>query len=105
MVTGRANILGWVGGFYFLAHGTLESWDAYREKGVREMPIGKNRGALDKVKNYSLDYILRTRYARQAGTMQAVDSVLESLEATGLFLRSKMLDPVTAVEVDSMKLA
>ena len=79
--------------------------DAYVAAGVTEMPIGKNREGLASVKTYSLDYILRTRYARQPDTMQAVDSVLESLVASGLFRRSRMIDPKTNHEVDSIALA
>lgn len=79
--------------------------DAFRDAGVTEMPIGKSRSGVTGVKTYSLDYILRTRYAKQPDTRQAVDTVLEDLEATGLFRRSLMVDPVTGKEVDSLALA
>lgn len=78
--------------------------DAYVAAGVTEMPIGKTREGLASVKTYSLDYILRTRYARQPDTMQAVDTVLESLESTGLFRRSLMKDPKTNRDVESIAL-
>lgn len=90
-----------------LAHGGFfvrRLVDAYVAAGVREMPIGKTREGLTSVKPYSLDFILRTRYARQPDTMQAVDTVLDSLEATGLFRRSLMNDPKTNREVESMAL-
>lgn len=79
--------------------------DAYRDAGVTEMPIGKSRSGVAGVKAYSLDHILRTRYAKQPDTRQAVDTVLEDLVATGLFRRSQMMDPVTGKEVDSLALA
>lgn len=79
--------------------------DAYRAAGVTEMPIGKTKEGLSSVKDYSLDYILRTRYARQPNTMQAVDAVLDQIVATGLFIRSSMKDPVTGREVESLAMA
>jgi predicted RNase H-like HicB family nuclease len=94
---------GWVnlaqGGFF-----VQRLVDAFVGAGVREMPIGKTRGALVGVKSYSLDYILRTRYARQPDTMQAVDTVLQDIEATGYFRCSSMVDPQTGREVDSLAL-
>lgn len=78
--------------------------DAYREASVSEMPIGKTRTGLAGVKTYSLDYILRSRYAKQPDTRQAVDSVLDDLEATGRFRRSVMVDPITGKDVDCLQL-
>ncbi|WP_262373112.1 type II toxin-antitoxin system HicB family antitoxin [Pseudomonas prosekii] len=90
---------GALGGFYI---DRLE--DAYLEAGVTEMPIGKTREGVDKVKRYSLDYILRTRYARQPNTMQAVDAVLDQIVESGRFRRSSMTDPVTGKSVESIAL-
>ncbi|VVP92306.1 type II toxin-antitoxin system HicB family antitoxin [Pseudomonas fluorescens] len=90
---------GSLGGFYI-----DRLVDAYQEAGVTEMPIGKNREGLAKVKPYSLDYILRTRYARQPNTMQAVDAVLDQIVATGRFRRSSMTDPITGKPVESLTL-
>lgn len=79
--------------------------DAFVAAGVDRMPIGKNRGGLEAVKTYSLDYILRTRYARQPDTMQATDMVLDSLQASGHFVRTMMIDPVTNQDVECMAIA
>jgi hypothetical protein len=68
------------------------------------MPIGKTMEGIAKVKRYSLDFILRSRYARQPNTMQAVDAVLDQIVATGRFRRSTMKDPVTGKSVDSIAL-
>ncbi|WP_256579579.1 MULTISPECIES: type II toxin-antitoxin system HicB family antitoxin [unclassified Pseudomonas] len=78
--------------------------DAFQEAGVTEMPVGKTREGLAKVKRYALDFILRTRYARQPNTMQAVDAVLDQIVATGRFRRSEMSDPVTGKVVESIEL-
>lgn len=78
--------------------------DAYEAADATEMPIGKTMEGLAKVKRYSLDFILRSRYARQPNTMQAVDAVLDQIVATGRFRRSTMKDPVTGKTVDSIAL-
>lgn len=59
--------------------------DAFRERGVEEMPVGATKNNLDQVKPESVEYLLRTRYARNPNTMQAVQEVIESLVATDLF--------------------
>jgi len=78
--------------------------DTFEAADVSEMPIGKTMEGLAKVKRYSLDFILRSRYARQPNTMQAVDAVLDQIVATGRFRRSTMKDPVTGKSVDSIAL-
>lgn len=88
------------GGFY-----AQRLVDAYVAAGVSEMPIGKTKGGLATVKTYSLDYIIRTRYARQPDTMQTTDAVIDSLLASGHFRRSQMIDPKTSIPVDSIALA
>ncbi|WP_317850602.1 type II toxin-antitoxin system HicB family antitoxin [Pseudomonas sp. GL-R-19] len=98
---------GWIDLPYGGAHGGLyieRLVDAFQETGVTEMPIGKTREGLAKVKRYSLDFILRTRYARQPSTMQAVDAVLDQIVATSRFRRSSMKDPVTGKPVESIAL-
>ncbi|MBI6882613.1 hypothetical protein [Pseudomonas putida] len=87
------------GGFY-----AQRLVDAYVAAGVTEMPIGKTKGGLATVKPYSLDYIIRTRYARQPDTMQTTDAVIDSLLASGHFRRSQMIDPKTSIPVDSIAL-
>lgn len=59
--------------------------DVFKERNIVEMPTGANTGSLDKVKTESLDYLLRTRYAKRPDTMQAVKDVFQQLVATGLF--------------------
>lgn len=59
--------------------------DIFIERNIVEMLTGANTGTLDKVKPESLDYLLRTRYAKRPDTMQAVKDVFQQLEATGLF--------------------
>lgn len=88
------------GGFY-----AQRLVDAYVAAGVTEMPIGKTKGGLATVKPYSLDYLIRTRYARQPDTMQTTDAVIDSLLASGHFRRSQMVDPKTSIPVDSIALA
>ncbi|WP_327192048.1 type II toxin-antitoxin system HicB family antitoxin [Pseudomonas fluorescens] len=78
--------------------------DVFHEAAVTEMPIGKTKEGLVKVKRYSLDFILRSRYARQPNTMQAVDAVLDQIVASGRFRRSSMKDPVTGKPVESIAL-
>lgn len=48
-----------------------------------KMLVGAVAGALDQVRDESLDYFLRTRYAKKPDTMQAVREVLDALVATG----------------------
>lgn len=79
--------------------------DAFCEKGVTQMPIGAVQEGLSKVKPYSLDYLLRTRYAKKADTKQAVRELIDQLEQTGEFVRTRMTDPETGVEVDALSLA
>lgn len=71
----------------------------------REIVIGAIQKGLIDVKEHSLDYLLRTRYAKNPDTKQAVRSVIDSMVATGLFERSTMTDPVTGKTVDSLRLA
>jgi len=59
--------------------------DVFIERNIIEMFTGANAGSLDKVKTESLDYLLRTRYAKRPDTMQAVNEVFKQLVATGLF--------------------
>ncbi|SDI06958.1 type II toxin-antitoxin system HicB family antitoxin [Pseudomonas panipatensis] len=59
--------------------------DEFNRRGISEMPTGATKGNLDSVNQDSLDYLLRTRYARNPNTMQAVLEVYQQLEATGLF--------------------
>ncbi|EIK96064.1 hypothetical protein PMM47T1_13930 [Pseudomonas sp. M47T1] len=78
--------------------------DAFRELDKGEIVIGAVASKLDGVKPHSLDYLLRSRYARNCDTKQAVQAVVDDLVATGLFARSRMDDPQTGREVDSIKL-
>jgi predicted RNase H-like HicB family nuclease len=57
--------------------------DVLEQRPDRQMLVGAVAGSLDKVKPDSLDYLLRTRYAKTPDTMQAVREVLEDLVATG----------------------
>jgi predicted RNase H-like HicB family nuclease len=59
--------------------------DVFKERNIVEMLTGAHAGSLDKVKTESLDYLLRTRYAKRPDTMQAVNEVFQQLVATGLF--------------------
>lgn len=59
--------------------------DAFRELRVSEMVIGATKSNLDLVKPGSVDYLLRTRYAKNPNTMQAVQEVIADLVDTGLF--------------------
>lgn len=78
--------------------------DAVAAMPGREIVIGATKSALAKVKPHSLDYLLRTRYAKIPDTMQAVRQVIDSMVATGLFERSTMDDPETGRSVDSLRL-
>ncbi len=59
--------------------------DEFDRRGISEMVTGATKENLDSVNPDSLDYLLRTRYARNPNTMQAVLEVYQQLEATGLF--------------------
>ncbi|MDQ0124684.1 putative RNase H-like HicB family nuclease [Pseudomonas lini] len=59
--------------------------DVFNERQVSEIEIGATKSNLDIVKPDSLDYLLRTRYARNPNTMQAVQQVIADLVDTGLF--------------------
>lgn len=95
-----------------LPHGGNESGfyaqrvaDAIAEMPGREIVIGAIQKGLADVKPHSLDYLLRTRYAKNPDTKQAVSSVIDSMVATGLFERSTVADPVTGRDVDSLRLS
>lgn len=77
---------------------------AFKLAGVTEMPIGAVKANWEEVKPYSLDYLLRTRYARNPNTMQAVTSVIDDLVRTGIFDRGTMKDPETGRSVDCLRL-
>jgi len=59
--------------------------DAFQERRVSEIVIGAIKSNLDLVKPDSLDYLLRTRYAKNPNTMQAAQEVIAALVNTGLF--------------------
>lgn len=59
--------------------------DEFRLRGITEMETGATNENLSKVKPDSLDYLLRTRYARNPNTKQAVREVYAQLEDTGHF--------------------
>lgn len=61
--------------------------DTFKELKVTEMVIGAVAGPLSQIKTDSLDYLLRTRYAKSTSTMQAVTEVVDALVATGMFVR------------------
>lgn len=69
----------------------------------RELVVGKSNANQDEIKDYSVDFILRG-FAHQASrnTRQATVPVIDALVATGVFRRSRMVDPATAREVDSL---
>lgn len=71
----------------------------------RELVVGKDNANLDEIKNYSLDFILRG-FANEASrnTRQSTVPVIDALVATGVFRRSRMVDPETSREVDSLAL-
>jgi antitoxin HicB len=70
-----------------------------------ELVIGKSNANHDQIKDYSVDFILRG-FAHHAScnTRQATVPVIDALVATGVFRRSRMVDPATAREVDSLAL-
>lgn len=78
--------------------------DAMKERGERQIVIGAVQLGLPDVKPHSLDYLLRSRYAKNPNTKQAVAEVIDSLVETGRFSRSKMKDPSTGQTVDSLAL-
>ncbi len=59
--------------------------DELRSRPNQEMLIGANKSNLDQVRPESLDYLLRTRYAKNPNTMQAVQAVIEAIVSTGKF--------------------
>lgn len=61
--------------------------DALKERGTTEIVIGAVAAPIDKIKPDSLDYLLRTRYAKSTSTMQAVTGVIDALVETKLFER------------------
>lgn len=79
--------------------------DELKSRGQKEMVIGAVQLGVNEVKPYSLDYWLRTRYARNPDTKQAVAAVVDSLVETGLFARTKIEDPVTNAKVEAIVLA
>ncbi|MFP3369264.1 type II toxin-antitoxin system HicB family antitoxin [Pseudomonas sp. SIMBA_068] len=68
------------------------------------MVIGAVPLALSKVKPHSLDYWLRSRYARTPNTKQATAAVINQLMGTGYFDRCESVDPETGRNVDSIVL-
>lgn len=57
--------------------------DELRQRPRGEMLVGALSRSLSSVSQDSLDYFLRTRYAKQPDTKQAVREVLRDLVATG----------------------
>jgi len=51
----------------------------------QELPIGATKSNLDQVKPESLDFFLRSRYAKNPNTMQAVQSVIQAIVDTDKF--------------------
>ncbi len=78
--------------------------DAVAAMPGREIVLGAVNGVLSTVKPHSLDYLLRTRYAKNPDTKQVVRSLVDNMVATGLFERSTMADPETGKEVGSLRL-
>ncbi|TWC27689.1 MULTISPECIES: type II toxin-antitoxin system HicB family antitoxin [unclassified Pseudomonas] len=71
----------------------------------RELVVGKSNANRDEIKDYSVDFILRDfAHAASRNTRQATVPVIDALVATGVFRRSRMVDPATAREVDSLAL-
>jgi len=71
----------------------------------RELVVGKSNANRDEVKDYSVDFILRDfAHPASRNTRQATVPVIDALVATGVFRRSRMVDPATAREVDSLAL-
>ncbi len=78
--------------------------DELRARDAKEIVIGAVQLSVKKVKPYSLDYWLRTRYARNPDTKQAVAAVVDGLIETGLFARAKIEDPQTSAKVEAIAL-
>lgn len=57
--------------------------DELQQRPDRKMLVGAVAGVLSQVKEESLDHFLRTRYAKNPDTMQAVREVIDDLVATG----------------------
>lgn len=71
----------------------------------RELVVGKSNANKDEIKDYSVDSILRDfAHPASRNTRQATVPVIDALVATGVFRRSRMVDPATAREVDSLAL-
>jgi predicted RNase H-like HicB family nuclease len=71
----------------------------------RELVVGKSNANRDEIKDYSVDFILRDfAHPASRNTRQATVPVIDALVATGIFRRSRMVDPATAREVDSLAL-
>lgn len=79
--------------------------DVLRDKPEQKMVVGAIAKPLAEVKDYSLDYLLRTRYAKSSGTMQAVTEVVDAMVATNLFERIDLLDEKTGKTVLGIRLA
>lgn len=69
----------------------------------RELVVGKSNAKLEEVKEHSVDYILR-QFAHKGSrdTRQATIPVVDAIVASGVFRRSRMIDPITHREVDSI---
>ncbi|UMZ14117.1 type II toxin-antitoxin system HicB family antitoxin [Pseudomonas sp. MPFS] len=78
--------------------------DELRRRQTDHMVIGAVPTALAKVKTHSLDYWLRSRYARTPNTKQATAAVINQLLSTGHFDRCDTIDPETGRNVDSIVL-
>jgi DNA-binding Xre family transcriptional regulator len=59
--------------------------DEVRTRPNQQLPIGATKSNLDQVKPESLDFFLRSRYAKNPNTMQAVQSVIQAIVDTGKF--------------------
>jgi len=57
--------------------------DELLQRPEQQMLVGAVAGVLGQVREGSLDHFLRTRYARNPDTMQAVREVVDDLVATG----------------------
>jgi antitoxin HicB len=86
-------------GFYF-----ERLVDELKLRKTDHIVIGAVASAINKVKPYSLDYWLRSRYARTPNTKQATFEVIKQLMSTGLFDRRDAVDPETGRDVDAVYL-
>lgn len=69
----------------------------------RELVVGKSNAKLEEVKEHSVDYILRQfAHPGSRDTRQATIPVIDAIVASGFFRRSRMIDPITRREVDSI---